>query len=156
MKKPELKVAGPQKLDNGDYSKQLEHMHVELNDLAKWLQHTRERLAVVIEGCHTAGKGGAIGALSDELNPRQCHTVALSKPGERELGQWYFQRYQKSPWTLVDFNDQRRRRLTMIRHLLDRIRDRKVSDTPIDFPPLDHQPSRERFGTRLEPIKSWH
>ena len=81
MKKPELKVAGPQKLDNGDYSKQLEHMHVELNDLAKWLQHTRERLAVVIEGCHTAGKGGAIGALSDELNPRQFHTVALSKPG---------------------------------------------------------------------------
>ena len=38
MKKPELKVAGPQKLDNGDYSKQLEHMQIELNDLAKWLQ----------------------------------------------------------------------------------------------------------------------
>jgi polyphosphate kinase 2 (PPK2 family) len=34
-----------------------------------------------------------IGAISETLNPRQCRTVALPKPSERERTQWYFQRY---------------------------------------------------------------
>src|SRR5690606_7786534 len=29
----------------------------------------------------------------ERLNPRQVHTVALSKPSGREATQWYFQRY---------------------------------------------------------------
>ncbi len=58
----------------------------------------------------------------------------------------------KSPWTLVDFNDQRRGRLTLIRHLLDRIPNRQVPEKLIEFPPLDHKPLRERFGTPLKPI----
>ena len=33
-----------------------------------------------------------------------------------------------APWTLVDFNDQRRGRLTLIRHLLDAIPERNVPD----------------------------
>jgi len=31
----------------------------------------------------------------EHLNPRAAHIVALEKPTERELGQWYFQRYIK-------------------------------------------------------------
>ena len=57
-----------------------------------------------------------------------------------------------APWTLVDFNDQRRGRLTLIRHLLDHIPERQVPETLIEFPPLGHEPLRERFGTALEPI----
>ena len=41
-----------------------------------------------------------------------------------------------APWTLVDFNDQRRGRLTLIRDLLDRLPDTKVQDAPIDWKPL--------------------
>ena len=62
---------------------------------------------------------------------------------------------RRAPWTLVDFNDQRRGRLTLIRHLLDHLPDTAVPPEPIDFPPLGHAPLRERFDKRFEPIKSW-
>jgi polyphosphate kinase len=57
-----------------------------------------------------------------------------------------------APWTLVDFNDQRRGRLALIRDLLDRIPDRKVPENLIEFPPLDHAPLRETFSGPLRPI----
>jgi polyphosphate kinase 2 len=260
------KSAKSGKLDKDEYYDRLAALQLELNDVARWLQHTGKRLVVVIEGRDTAGKGGVIAAMSDTLNPRQCRTVALSKPGEREKTQWYFQRYvphlpaagemvffdrswynragvervmgfctedetkaflkqapvfermlvddgillfkywltvdqaqqeerfaeraadplkrwklspideqarqkyaeygrardamlkathsKKTPWVLVDFNDQRRGRLTLIRHLLDHIPERKVPQTVVKFPPLDHKPLRERFGTAPKPIAS--
>lgn len=252
------------KLGKSVYFERLAPLHHELNDLARWLQHTGKRLLVIVEGRDTAGKGGVISAISETLNPRQCRTVALAKPSERETTQWYFQRYvpylpaageivlfdrswynragveavmgfctpaqtqaflkqapifeellvddgillfkywltvdqdkqeerfaerladplkrwklspidlkarekyvdyglardamlnathkPKTPWVLVDFNDQRRGRLTLIRHLLDHIPDRKVPDVPFEFPPLAHAPLREQFGTPLKPI----
>ena len=264
MKKARNGKAG--KLDKEEYFEQLGKLQLELNDVARWLQHTGKRLAVVIEGRDTAGKGGVITAISETLNPRQCRTVALAKPSEREATQWYFQRYvahlpaageivlfdrswynragvervmgfcsaaqtndflkqaplfekmlvddgivllkywltvgqaqqeerfaerqadplkrwklsaidvtarQKyaeygrardamlgathkpgAPWTLVDFNDQRRGRLTMIRHLLDQIPEHRVPETVVEFAPLVHAPLRERYGTSLKPIKS--
>lgn len=75
------------------YEAALEPLQVELNNMARWAQKTGARIAVVVEGRDTAGKGGLISAISKTLNPRQCHTVALAKPSEREAGQWYFQRY---------------------------------------------------------------
>ena len=57
-----------------------------------------------------------------------------------------------APWTLVDFNDQRRGRLALIRHLLDQIPERKVPEVLIEFPPLGHEPLRERFGSPLRPF----
>ncbi len=263
MKKP--KSTHPDKLSKSEYYERLAALQVELNDLTRWLLHTGKRLAIVIEGRDTAGKGGVIAAIAEEINPRQCRTVALAKPSEREQTQWYFQRYvehlpaagemvlfdrswynragvervmgfcsknqvkvflkqapvfekmlvddgilffkywltvdqdqqeerfserladplkrwklssidvqarakyaeyglardamlkathtRSAPWTLVDFNDQHRGRLTLIRDLLDRIPDRKVAEVPIEFPPLDHPPLHERFGTDLKPIK---
>ena len=251
-------------LSKADYEDQLAPLQLELNGVARWLAHTGKRLVVVVEGRDTAGKGGVISAIADELNPRQCHVVALSKPSDRERTQWYFQRYvphlpaageialfdrswynragvervmgfcseaetkaflkqapvfekmlvddgillfkywltvdqaqqeerfaerladplkrwklspidvqarekyaeyglardamlkathkPAAPWTLVDFNDQRLGRLTLIRHLLDHIPERQVPETLIEFPPLGHEPLRERFGTALEPI----
>ena len=59
-----------------------------------------------------------------------------------------------APWTLVDFNDQRVGRLTLIRHLLDNMPDRKVTETLVEFPPLGHDPLREKFGGPIKPIKS--
>ncbi len=80
-------------LSGKDYRKLLEPLAEELNAMHRWLQHTGRRLVVVFEGRDTAGKGGAIDAFTDCLNPRSCHVVALSKPTERERTQWYFQRY---------------------------------------------------------------
>ena len=56
-----------------------------------------------------------------------------------------------APWTLVDFNDQRRGRITLIRHLLDALPDHKVPETPLEFPPLTTVPLTERFKG-LKPI----
>jgi len=58
----------------------------------------------------------------------------------------------RAPWTLVDFNDQRRGRLALIRHLLDQLPDTRVADEPLDLPPLDRPPLKERFRGPLKPI----
>ena len=260
------KAAKTDKLGKDEYYERLGALQLELNDVARWLQHTGRRLAVVIEGRDTAGKGGVIAAISDTLNPRQCRTVALAKPSEREQTQWYFQRYvahlpaageivlfdrswynragvervmgfcseaqtraflkqapmfekmlvddgmllvkywltvdqaqqeerfaerqadplkrwklssidvkarekyaeyghardamlkathtRHAPWTLVGFNDQRRGRLTMIRHLLDQVPERKVPEILVEFPPLGHAPIAERYRAAPKPIPS--
>mgnify|MGYP003601728378 CR=1 FL=1 len=61
--------------------------------MGRWAAETGARVLVLFEGRDTAGKGGAIQAVARPLNPRQCRTVALPKPSERERTQWYFQRY---------------------------------------------------------------
>jgi polyphosphate kinase 2 len=254
------------KLGRAAYEERLEALQIELNQLARWLQHTGKRLLVLVEGRDTAGKGGVIAAISDALSPRWCRTVALAKPSERESTQWCFQRYvahlpaageivlfdrswynragvepvmgycapeqteaflrqapvfekllvddgillfkywltvdqaqqeqrfaerladplkrwklspvdllartryedygrardrmlqathsEHAPWTLVDFNDQRRGRLTLIRHLLDRLPDVDLPAPVVDFPPLPAEPKRERFLGPLKPIRS--
>ena len=81
------------KLKRGDYEDLLEPMAEELVAMSRWVAATGARVVVLFEGRDTAGKGGAIKALSAHLNPRQCHVVALAKPSERESGEWYFQRY---------------------------------------------------------------
>ncbi len=253
------------KLKRKEYEAELETLQVELNAMARWLQHTGKRLVVLFEGRDTAGKGGAIHAIADCLNPRQCHVVALAKPSERELGQWYFQRYvphlpgagevslfdrswynragvekvmgfctpaqveeflkqapilekqlvddgillfkywlavdqgeqeerfaerakdplkrwklspidltsrekyaaygkardemfaathtKFAPWTVVDFNSQKRGRLNLIRNLLDRLPDRKVPEVKLEFPPLKGKPGVERYTGPVKPIK---
>jgi polyphosphate kinase len=59
-----------------------------------------------------------------------------------------------APWTLVEFNDQRRGRLTLVRDLLDRLPDTKVPEAKIQFPPLAGKPSKERYGV-LKPIANF-
>ena len=81
------------KLKRKDYEALLQPLQTELADMARWVQHTGQRVLVLFEGRDTAGKGGAINAIREHLNPRQCRVVALPKPTDREATQWYFQRY---------------------------------------------------------------
>ena len=251
-------------LKRKDYEARLKPLQLELAAMARWASHCGARIVVVVVGRDTAGKGGAIGAITEHLNPRQCRVVALPKPSERETTQWYFQRYiahlpaageivlfdrswynragvekvmgyctdeqyqrflqqapvfergitddgillfkywlcvdqaqqeerfaeradeplkswklspidlkarekyadytaareamlkathtANAPWTLVDFNDQRVGRLTMIRDLLDRLPDTRVPVEPLGLPPLRGKLHKERYGV-LKPIK---
>ena len=253
------------KFKKKDYPEELESLQVELNRMARWLQATGKRVMVLVEGRDTAGKGGVISAISECMNPRQCRTVALAKPSEREQTQWYFQRYlehlpaggeivlfdrswynragvervmgfctpaqvalflqqapvlekqlvddgillfkywlavdqeeqekrfaerlsdpikrwklspidlqarqkytaygkardemfaathsKHAPWTVVDFNSQKRGRLNLIRDLLDRLPDQSVPDQPLTFPALKGKPAIERFSGPVNPIK---
>jgi len=59
-----------------------------------------------------------------------------------------------APWTLVDFNDQKRGRLTLIRDLLDRLPDTHVEPPAIDFPELGHEPREESYNV-VEPIADY-
>ncbi len=253
-------------LSQKEYEQALEPLLHELSDAARWIQETRQRVVVLFEGRDTAGKGGSIHMFASNLNPRQCHVVALPAPSEREKGQWYFQRYVEhmptrgemtlfdrswynragvetvmgfcsseevtaflkaapdferqlvddgiylfkywlccdqdqqeerfaarlnnplrrwklspvdrqarnlyqaytdarermleethtpyAPWTLIDFNDQRLGRLTLLRDLLDRLPDTKLPLENIPWPKLDHEPIEERYGV-LKPIKPY-
>ncbi len=253
-------------LKRKQYEDLLEPLELELVAMARWAKATGARICVLFEGRDTAGKGGAIRAVSQRLNPRQCRIVALSKPTEAEQGQWYFQRYAAhlpsageivlfdrswynragvervmgfasenqveaflkaapafekqlvsdgillfkywlttdqeqqeerlkerlddplkrwklspidlaarekyaaytearkamleathndwAPWTLVDFNDQKRGRLTLIRDLLDRLPDTHIDPPPLDFPTLGKAPQKEAYGV-LKPIADY-
>ena len=57
-----------------------------------------------------------------------------------------------APWHVVNFDDQRRGRLNLIRHLLDRVPDLAVPSTPIEFPPLAGKPLKERCSGPVKPI----
>jgi polyphosphate kinase 2 len=249
-----------------DYEAALEPLTLELVSMARWVKASGARVVVLFEGRDTAGKGGAITAVRAQLNPRQCRTVALPKPTEAEMGQWYFQRYvahlptageivlfdrswynragvekvmgyadagqvdaflaavpafekllvddgillfkywlaadqeqqearlrerlddplkrwklspidlaarekyddytkareamlkathtDHAPWTIVDFNDQRRGRLTLVSDLLARIPDTHEEPQAIVFPDLGKKPAKERYKV-LKPIKDW-
>ncbi|MBY5338176.1 polyphosphate kinase 2 [Rhizobium leguminosarum] len=81
------------KLKEEDYLEELEKLQIELVKVQFWLQATGKRVMALFEGRDAAGKGGAISASSAHMNPRLARVVALTKPTEREQGQWYFQRY---------------------------------------------------------------
>ncbi|MCE4370149.1 polyphosphate kinase 2 [Xanthomonas hortorum] len=59
-----------------------------------------------------------------------------------------------APWTLVEFNDQKLGRLSLIRDLLDRLPDTAVPEEKVQLPPLDGKPHKERYGV-LEPIDDY-
>lgn len=71
--------------------------YINLQTEMVWMQQhlhaKRKRLIIIFEGRDTAGKGGAIMRFVRFLNPRYYRIVALSKPSEVEMGQWFFQRY---------------------------------------------------------------
>ena len=83
-----------------DYEEIIEKLHVELVKMQTWVNKTGERIVMIFEGRDAAGKGGTIKRFTEYLNPRSARVVALAKPTEKELGQWYFQRYvEKLPTT---------------------------------------------------------
>ncbi|WPB55638.1 polyphosphate kinase 2 [Xylophilus sp. GOD-11R] len=250
-------------LSRKDYDERIEPLQIELARVARWVAATEQRVLIIFEGRDTAGKGGAISAISEHLNPRQCPITALPKPTERESSQWYFQRYvahlpaageialfdrswynragvekvmgyatdrqvkdflkqapifekmlvddgillfkywlgtdqaeqeerfaerhsdplkrwklspidlkardhyadytkareamleathtKAAPWTLVDFNDQRLGRLTLIRDLLARLPSKRVRAEAAPLPPLEDKPHKERYRV-IEPL----
>lgn len=76
-----------------DYEAQMEALQIQLVRMQSDVKKTGKRVIVVFEGRDAAGKGGTIGAMTENLNPRGAQVVALAKPSDREASQWYFQRY---------------------------------------------------------------
>lgn len=84
-----------ERLSRDEYESAKYELQVELLKFQAWQQRTGERHIILFEGRDAAGKGGTIKRFTEHLNPRHARTVALTKPSDRELTQWYFQRYVK-------------------------------------------------------------
>ena len=81
------------KIKTSVYEKHKQELQVELLKVQNWVKQSGQRIVALFEGRDAAGKGGAIKRFMEHLNPRAARVVALEKPTEHELGQWYFQRY---------------------------------------------------------------
>ncbi len=81
------------RMDRDAYEDALYSLQLELAKLLADVRETGKRVVVIFEGRDAAGKGGTIKRFKENLNPRSARVVALSKPTDREAGEWYFQRY---------------------------------------------------------------
>ena len=80
-------------INNVKYEKRLEKLQEEMLILQQWVANNNKKVVILFEGRDAAGKGGAIRRIIQHLPPRAIRVVALPKPNETEIGQWYFQRY---------------------------------------------------------------
>lgn len=78
---------------NVKYEKRLEKLQEEMLIMQQWVARNNKKVVIIFEGRDAAGKGGAIRRIIQHLPPRAIRVVALPKPNETEIGQWYFQRY---------------------------------------------------------------
>ena len=83
----------PDTLEKKTYFRNLLRLQMELIKLQDWVENTGSKVLIICEGRDGAGKGGVIKRITQRLNPRVARVVALPKPTEREMTQWYFQRY---------------------------------------------------------------
>lgn len=85
--------AQAKKMRSKQYLELIAPLHIELLKLQNWIKAENLKSMVIFEGRDAAGKGGTIKRFTEHLNPRGARIIALAKPNDRELTQWYFQRY---------------------------------------------------------------
>jgi len=83
----------PDSLEGRIYYPNLLRLQAEMIKLQDWVVKENAKILIICEGRDSAGKGGVIKRITQRLNPRVARVVALPKPSEREMSQWYFQRY---------------------------------------------------------------
>lgn len=76
-----------------EYELELKKLQIELMKLQKHMKADGMRILAIFEGRDAAGKGGTIKRITAFLNPRNTKVVALAAPNDKEVTQWYFQRY---------------------------------------------------------------
>jgi len=81
------------KKDKLEYEAELKKLQVELLKFQNYVKEKGLKILMIFEGRDAAGKGGTIKRITEHLNPRGARVVALEKPSDKELSQWYFQRY---------------------------------------------------------------
>jgi polyphosphate kinase len=75
------------------YDKTLHDLQVELVKLQRHVIAEKGKAIIILEGRDGAGKDGTIKRITEHLSPRDIRIVALPKPSDVEVSQWYFQRY---------------------------------------------------------------
>lgn len=80
-------------LNSKDYYHHLLDLQSEMIKVQDWVKETGAKILIICEGRDSAGKGSVIKRISQRMDPRVARVVALPKPTDREMSQWYFQRY---------------------------------------------------------------
>jgi len=75
------------------YEEELEKLQIELLKFQNYVKEKGLKVLMIFEGRDAAGKGGTIKRITEHLNPRGARVVALPRPSDQEMTQWYFQRY---------------------------------------------------------------
>ncbi len=75
------------------YEGELEKLQIELLKFQNYVKEKGLKVLMIFEGRDAAGKGGTIKRITEHLNPRGARVVALPRPSDQEMTQWYFQRY---------------------------------------------------------------
>ena len=73
--------------------KSLKPYQAELIKMQKYLEETKTRMIILFEGRDASGKGGTIRRVTRYMNEKHYRVVALGKPTEQQLTQWFFQKY---------------------------------------------------------------
>ena len=83
------------RIQRKEYEAEKKKLQIELLKVQNWVKDTGQRIVLLFEGRDAAGKGGTIKRFTEHLNPRGARVVALEKPNQEEVGQWYLQRYTR-------------------------------------------------------------
>lgn len=75
------------------YEEELQTLQIELLKFQRHVKENGSRILLIFEGRDAAGKGGSIKRIMQHINPRGARVVALGRPSDTEMTQWYFQRY---------------------------------------------------------------
>jgi polyphosphate:AMP phosphotransferase len=81
------------KLDESEYENKLLKYQGKLARLSRRLYDERRSLTLVFEGPDAAGKGGAIRRLTEVLDARNYHHIAVSAPTDEEAAEPYLWRF---------------------------------------------------------------
>ena len=73
--------------------KALKPYQAELIKLQKHLEDTNKKMIILFEGRDAAGKGGTIRRVTRYMNEKHYRVVALGKPSEDQMSQWFYQKY---------------------------------------------------------------
>jgi polyphosphate kinase 2 len=65
----------------------------ELIKLQDHLEKNQQKMIILVEGRDAAGKGGSLRRITRYMNEKHYRVVALGKPSDVQVSQWYFQRY---------------------------------------------------------------
>lgn len=75
------------------YKAELHTLQIALVESQARLIAQDRKVLILFEGRDTAGKDGSIKRVTEYMAPRHTRVISLPKPSDRELSQWYFQRY---------------------------------------------------------------
>jgi polyphosphate kinase 2 len=71
----------------------LNPLQAELIRMQQYLEASNKRMIILFEGRDAAGKGGTIRRVTRYMNEKHYRIVALSKPTQTQMSEWYFQKY---------------------------------------------------------------